>query len=150
MNRKNRSGGFTLVEVLIVLSIIQVFTYFGINHLDKTQDKQTFERWYKQFEIDVLYLQKQSLVSSQLPYIQFYTSDYLYTVSETTSKKHLFKRTYPNEWDVRFPTTKSKLTFSNNGQVQHPGTMTILTKHYLFTITFPFGKGRCYVNYTER
>lgn len=143
-------SGFTLIELLIVLCTVQLFLYFGIVHVEKTSDKLAFERWYKQFETDVLYLQKRSGLSLNRPYLQFnlQTNEYMLIINKTDPP--LFYRPVPNDWKITFATTENKLAFNNNGQFLTPGVIKIDTLYYDFSIVFPFGKGRCYVTHKKR
>ncbi len=146
----NKQAGFTLIEVLIVLCVLQLLLSIGFYAIDKSEDKQAFNRWYAQFELDLLYLQKRTSLSENRPYLHFSLPDHAYTVVIDSHQSPLFSRTYQEDWHVLFTSTKSKLTFNNNGQFIDPGTIKIETSYYVFTIVFPFGKGRCYVTYTER
>ncbi|WP_089829126.1 competence type IV pilus minor pilin ComGD [Halolactibacillus halophilus] len=146
----NKEAGFTLIEVMIVLFVIQILLSIGFYALDKSEDKQNFNRWYAQFELDILYLQKRTSLSENRPYLHFNLPSHSYTVIINTHQSPLLSRTHPEDWKIVFASTKNKLAFNKNGQFIEPGTIKIETNYYVFTIVFPFGKGRCYVTYTER
>jgi competence protein ComGD len=146
----NKQAGFTLIEVMIVLSVLQLLFIIGFHMVDRAQEKQAFDRWYTQFELDVLYLQKRTSLSDNRPYLQINSSNHTYTLVIDTYQSPLFTRPYQEDWQMFFTSTKSKLAFNKNGQFIEPGTIRIETKYYIFTIIFPFGKGRCYVTSTER
>ncbi|GEM04409.1 hypothetical protein HMI01_13970 [Halolactibacillus miurensis] len=142
-------GGFTLIEVLIVLSVIQLLLSFGFKPIEKSQDKQAFNRWYTQFEVDLLYLQKRSSLSDNRPYLQFDSSNHRYSLIIDSKQPPLFTKTYDDDWRIIFASTKNKLAFNKNGQFLEPGTIRVETNYYVYTIVFPFGKGRCYVTSKE-
>lgn len=139
MKKKN---GFTLLEMLVVLSLWSVLILLSVPlnfaNLEKQQDKQFLET----FKFDVMYIQSLSIGSPhQATVIEFTESDY--TVIDRTGKI-LLKRKVPSGSTLKYRTNR-QISFNNHGSIRKAGTITFESKHDNYKIVFPLGKARCYI-----
>lgn len=142
MNKKN---GFTLLELLIVLSIWSIITALSVpilfNNLEKVEERQFLET----FKHDVLYIQY--LATSAVDrHVQIRVNNGNYEIIDGSINKSrpIIKREFPTDWEIDMRTVK-RISFNENGTIRHAGTISIKTKHTNYSIVFPPGKGRCYI-----
>ncbi|GAA4066128.1 hypothetical protein GCM10022410_10730 [Amphibacillus indicireducens] len=144
LTMKTNQTGFTLVEVLIILAMIQVIWFFSLYNYDKQPSQLSFDLWYQQFELDLLYLQKQSMATSNNYVIQFTPEQNKYEIRSSPIVPALKRREIPSDWQLSLPTLGNPISFSHTGQLRRPGTIRIETSNEMYFIYFPFGKGRSY------
>lgn len=141
INMKKQSG-FTLVELLLVLSILSILLLLSvplnISGLQKHQDEQFLET----FQYDVLYIQHLATTTTddKRVYIRFQNDRY--SIIENT--KTLETRYYPDGWEMD-PRTMEELSFKSTGTVRQPGRIKMTSKNNTYFVVFPLGKGRGYV-----
>lgn len=142
MSEKN---GFTLLELLIVLSIWSIITTLSVpilfNQLEKIEEEQFLET----FKHDVLYIQYLS-TSAIDRRIQIRVNNNNYEIIDGSIKKSspIIKRYFPKDWEVDMRTIK-RISFNENGTIRYAGTISIKTKRANYFVVFPPGKGRCYI-----
>ncbi|UJL44839.1 prepilin-type N-terminal cleavage/methylation domain-containing protein [Virgibacillus sp. NKC19-16] len=137
-----KQSGFTLVELLLVLSILSILLLLSvplnISGLQKHQDKQFLET----FQYDVLYIQNLAATTTddKRVYIRFHNDRYEIIVE----RKTLETRYYPDGWEVD-PRAMGELSFKSTGTIRQPGRIKMTSKHDTYFVVFPLGKGRGYV-----
>ena len=133
-----------MIELLIILAIISlILTITHQNYTNKT-DHQAFDYWYQQFELDLLYLQKKTMVTGQFYKLHIYPEQNKYEIRHRTDNSNYFTREIPKNWVVNPNTLSEPISFTPDGQIIHPGTMRIRTNDAVYSISFPFGKSRSY------
>ncbi|PXW91657.1 competence protein ComGD [Streptohalobacillus salinus] len=150
MSQSHNQVGFTLIELLIVLSFLQLILMFSSFHYAKSQDLYQFQLWYVQFEHDLLYVQKKTMITTLDMTIQLNPNRYNYEIRYSPIYSPEEIRTYNKDWQLELLTTSYHLRFSRNGNFKSPGQMRLTTTYYSHQIYFPFGKGRAYVITKER
>ncbi|WP_449355721.1 competence type IV pilus minor pilin ComGD [Virgibacillus natechei] len=141
INMKKQSG-FTLVELLLVLSILSILLLLSvplnISGLQKHQDNQFLET----FQYDVLYIQHLATTTTddKRAYIKFNNANY----EIVENRKTLETRYYPDGWEVD-PWAKKELSFKSTGTIRQPGKIKMTSKNNTYFVVFPLGKGRGYV-----
>ena len=139
-----REGGFTLMETLVVLSVTITLMTIGATVQVHVMDEYRTEQFFKQFQMDVLYMQQHTTTTSELLYLNFNPTLRYYEVKTAGIGKSILKRPLPKNWIVDMQTMKA-ITFSANGTIKNPGVFRIHSQTSTFLINFPFGKGRCYI-----
>lgn len=140
----SNEDGFTLFELILALTIFMLMvTVIGSFH-SQTFDNIQFQRWYKQFEKDTLYLQQSTMISRSNDYLMINPSQHSYEINSGALNDPTIKREFPTDWDVSLQSLRMPLTFTRNGTIRNPGMFRIHTNHHTYDIYFPFGKGRSY------
>lgn len=140
-----KESGFTIVELLIVLSILSTLLVIGTTFHIKTYQNYQFNRWYQIFESDLLFMQQLSITSMGNVYMLIKPSSHTYEIKHGGLGEIVIKRPIPDAWEIKLHTLSMPLSFSNNGTVKLPGKVQIISGTTRYDITFPFGKGRSYL-----
>lgn len=133
-------GGFTLVEMLVVLAITTLISMFTLPLLSKTVVKQEHQQFFHHFASDMFLVQNETL----------YRESGLYRLVTSRDRYRLYlpqaqePRYYPKSLAYAAGTIDS-YTFSRNGTLKNPTRFIYFYEDDIYTITYPFGKGRGYV-----
>lgn len=131
-------NGFTLIEMLISLSLIAILLllYIPIQHhtLHNLEEKQFFE----QLDYDLQLLQNKSLGSTNTWALHFENDGYRITTSKQAA---IINRTLPKQWRINYRLSKT-IHYSNTGTFKNPGSISIHTEKNNYRLVFPFGKSR--------
>ncbi|GGM31641.1 competence protein ComG [Paraliobacillus quinghaiensis] len=141
----NNQKGFTLIEILIVLSTLSILLVIGASLQTNTYDTYQLNRWYQLFESDVLYMQQQTLLKRNNLYLIIKPDTKSYEIRQGGRGKVLVERQIPHNWEVKLYTLSMPLSFSIQGTIKEPGMFLIIIDDKEFAIYFPFGKGRSYI-----
>jgi competence protein ComGD len=137
-------NGFTLIEMLLVLSIVSILSLLSVTWSLSAISKQEREQFINTLENDTLYIQQVTSIKGsveQRPYITF--KEDFYTIYFTKRRKPII-RNYPS--GVRIDTRKHQyLKFEQNGNIHQPRSMDLFMGDERYKIIFPFGKGRFYL-----
>ncbi|MFC4022802.1 competence type IV pilus minor pilin ComGD [Oceanobacillus longus] len=140
LNQTNRNG-FTLLEVLFVLTtlsiILLLFPPINMDAIEKKQEKQFLET----FQFDVLYVQSLALNTDKKAFIRLYKDHY--KIFQGTNKT-IAERFYPSGMLID-PRGNVDINFNENGTFLYPRTIKITTKHAVYDAVFQLGKGRFYI-----
>ncbi|CQR46836.1 hypothetical protein BN1058_01112 [Paraliobacillus sp. PM-2] len=141
-----KKNGFSLIELLIVLSILSVLLVIGGSIQLKTYDNYQFNQWYTLFENDILRMQQDAMITKNNLYLLIKSSNNSYEIRKGAFGKPIIKRPIPDQWKVKLYSLDMPLSFSKHGTIRRPGRFQIISKYNKWEIIFPLGKGRCYVN----
>ncbi|MFD2759407.1 competence type IV pilus minor pilin ComGD [Lentibacillus juripiscarius] len=135
-------NGFTLVEMLLVLSIWSVLILLTVPVQLSLLEKKTEKQFFETLEMDLLYTQSLSY-NSKAGYWLTFPNDGHYQI-----KKGFFtilERSVPEGWEID-KRTLPKISFNHKGTIISPGTFSIQTASSTYNIVCPLGKGRCYID----
>lgn len=138
----NKQYGFSLMELLVVLSIWSLLLLLSAPILVNSLEKQEEEQFFKVFESDVLYIQYAASLSAEEE-VSIHFSDDHYTVRDGSINGFL-KRNFPSTWKIDMRSMKY-ISFTDKGNIRHAGTIQVDTKNAIYLIVFPLGKGRGYI-----
>ena len=144
MHQTDNEAGFTLIEMLIVLSIVSLILSIMFIDYSSRSDEQSFDTWYQQFELDLLYSQKYTMVTRQVLRLSINRDSNSYSLRNDGSSPALITRKIPEDWDVRVTSVRNPISFTRYGQIVGPGKISVRTRNASYSITFPFGKSRSY------
>ncbi|WP_182199560.1 competence type IV pilus minor pilin ComGD [Paraliobacillus salinarum] len=142
----NKRNGFSLIEVLIVLSLLTTLLFIGGSIQYRTYDTYQFKQWYALFESDLLRLQQNTMSSTNNSYLLIRPNDNSYEVRNSTTEKPIIKRSIPKNLKIRLYSFNNPLSFSKSGTIKNPGKFQVMSKYSKWEIIFPLGKGRSYIN----
>lgn len=136
MKQINAETGFTLLELLIVLSITLIFVLLAIPFNQKGINRSKENSFTTLLDSDVLYLQNTSrggLGSYSLSFINGF-----YYIEQGAAVQKL--RHYPDNW--RLDTLNRPISFEADGRIRYPDTITLRTENGPYDLIFSFGRGR--------
>lgn len=134
-----QESGFTLVELLFVLTIVAVLLVLVIPSMIHALDEMETKQFFKELDSDVFYVQSNSLGRSDYFRIVFEPNNYRIIDPQANTVK---KRDYPanlQHYNIR------NYSFSNSGTVRNPNSSMLSNDHAKYQIVFPLGKGRHYI-----
>nr|WP_275580684.1 competence type IV pilus minor pilin ComGD [Aquibacillus albus] len=141
----NKQSGFTLIEVIIVLSMISFIISIGGAFQYHVIDQYKTRHFIQIFQDDILYMQKRTTVTRDNIYMVIEPEKNLYVIKQGPVGKSIVTREIPKTWDINLRTLTMPISFTTNGTIKNPGTFTIDTTYSSYDVSFPFGKGRCYI-----
>ncbi|MFD1850617.1 competence type IV pilus minor pilin ComGD [Oceanobacillus bengalensis] len=134
-------NGFTLVEVLFVLTILSILLLFTPKPNLTSLNNIHVQQFFKVLQSDVLYAQTLTPTSKYNIRIRFYADKYVVYDDNII----LETRNYPKGLSVD-TRTNDTFEFSNAGTIKNPRAIIFATKDVEYRIVFPFGKGRFYIH----
>jgi competence protein ComGD len=139
----NNQKGFTLIESLIVLSILLIIssiTAFSIKpQYNSTNDKA----FTSQLKADLYYGQQYAIANQMEVIVIFFEHEHMYTVA--AGSKRILERKHSPDISVSQGTIPLYFIYNPNGNVDRFGTLYIRTKQKNYRLTVLIGKGRFYV-----
>ena len=139
---ESKINGFTLIEVVVVLSIWSVIILLLVPISLKQIEVQQEKRFFETFEIDILYMQRLSMMTKENVRLRFY--DDSYHILKGQKEPTILVRDMPSSWKINMRNYLS-ISFDENGRMRNPITIVITTTYASYNIIFPLGKGRYYV-----
>ncbi|WP_391116051.1 competence type IV pilus minor pilin ComGD [Psychrobacillus sp. L3] len=137
---KLNERGFTLIEMLLVLSIVMVMTssiiFVATSKLEEMEEK----RFFKQFQLDVQRLQSIAIGEQKYTYISFKENGSKYIAK--SANVELFEYGMPIGVRLSRDSSLKDITFHPNGSVKEFGTLLFDTKKGLKKVTLYIGRGR--------
>lgn len=140
-----QKNGFSLVELLVVLSIVSFLLLIGGSVQMKTYDQYQFNQWYQLFESDMLRMQQNSMITNENQYLLINSNSNQYEIRQGGLGKIVLKRPIPPHWKIKLYSLQMPVSYSKHGTIRKPGKFQVETAYQSWEIIFPFGKGRCYV-----
>lgn len=143
LNKIVKQAGFTLLELLIVLSIWSMLlllavpiTFNTLNHMKEQQFLNTFKH-------DVLYTQSLALINyNDLVRLRIREDHYEIISGNVNTLNKV--RPIPDNWHF-YKNSMNDISFTKNGTIRDAGQLTLTTPLSTYQIVFPPGKGRCYI-----
>ncbi|WP_128755796.1 competence type IV pilus minor pilin ComGD [Bacillus sp. LL01] len=147
MSRYNSTGGHTLLESLLVLSIVSVILSVTVLKLSTTQEKHIGDQFSEQLSNDLLFAQQYALSTKSSVYIIFTPKENYYRIRQGTFQiNELVHRDYHPTIRIDTRTMGERITYHGNGSITKSGAIGIYVdgKEY-YQYVFTLGKGRFYV-----
>ncbi|MEQ6375922.1 competence type IV pilus minor pilin ComGD [Bacillaceae bacterium S4-13-58] len=146
---ENKKNGFTLLEVILSLTFLSVLLLLTVPLSFKLYDSIQQQYFFKEFEQDVLWLQKRSITEQDIDYLTIDVAKHRYYISDTASSGLKKSKSFPPSWKVDLRTFQNPLYFSFLGQNRFPGTFELTTTLGTYKFIFPLGKGRLHIEKTS-
>ncbi|MEH7380010.1 competence type IV pilus minor pilin ComGD [Bacillus sp. JJ1533] len=138
--------GFTLIEALIVLSIVIMISSISLLQLRPLHESKKIDQFLEQLQNDIFFCQQYAISHSEPTSLFFNPSGPSYRIVEEDSYEQIFMRKMDPAIQIQLSTLGLKLTFTSSGNIQRAGEIRFKYKGSTYTVTFLLGKGRFYVS----
>lgn len=144
--RENKQAGYTLAEVLIVLTIfLMVITITSVSFKPLLQQLE-IKYFFKQLQLDIAYSQMYAMGNYKDAFIRFYPENNRYVISPSGyNQKSLIDRTYSKNIKIKPETLSTTVTLRRDGNIEKAGMMHVYHHDDTYRFVFLFGKGQTYV-----
>lgn len=142
MKRMKNEQGFTLIEMLFVLFIVMCLTSIVTRISMKVIETKEIERFFTQLELDIQFIQMQSMQQREVVSIKF----------EAPTNRYIIKKDfYTIDYERPFPknveflsgsSTFFTIIYNANGNVSRAGTLYFNTSDGLRKVIITLGAGR--------
>lgn len=147
MNECSKQNGFTLIEMLIVMSVIMLISLFNIHSFQNYMEQKKIDSFMEQLEEDLLYAQMCAMANQAITYVRFYDDRYFIEYYENGSnEKTTYCRFYQEGIKIQFLTNSmgKKVIYNPSGNVKEFGKFQVKYKKLKYTVVFQLGRGRFY------
>ncbi|MBD8071335.1 competence type IV pilus minor pilin ComGD [Bacillus sp. PS06] len=142
---KNQKG-FTLIETLLVLSILIILTTLPFLKLSPLQEEKIIEHFFEQLTDDLLLSQQYAIMHSDSVKVYFFHASSSYKVILVETNTVVISRNYDENITINPLTLGTTIQFRNNGNISKAGTMQVVyKKSEKYNVVFQLGRGRFYV-----
>lgn len=141
---KRTECGFTLVELLLTLVVLTVFLSLVIVPLHNVLKTKQIASFFSVFEADVFYIQTKVLNTTKTDRIIFDTEDYAIIGD---GNKRIYTREVPQYMHIA--NREFRIQFNTRGTILQPQTYRLYTDEATYSVVFPLGKGRHYIEKNE-
>lgn len=143
MNRQ-KQGGFSLIEMLVVLSIVMVVTSITFLQLRPLVNQKHIDQFFEQFTDDIHLAQIYAIGHGKSVQVVFIESEPAYKI--VADGKVLVRKTLPQLFRLKTASLGGQVFFRSNGGISKSGTLNIYYGNRAFKIVFLLGEGRFYVS----
>ncbi|MEH7384953.1 competence type IV pilus minor pilin ComGD [Bacillus sp. JJ1521] len=144
--RKVDEKGFTLIEALVVLSIVIIITSISLLQLRPLHESKKMDQFLEQLQNDIFFSQQYAISHSEPTRLFFSTSGSYYRLSRGNSHEVIFNREIDPAIRIHITTLGTNLAFTGSGNIQRAGEIRFQYKESIYTVMFLLGKGRFYVS----
>src|SRR5690554_4149837 len=115
--KQNASKGFTLVELLITLTIVLVILHFSITQINHVNEEQTFEQFIDTLQRDVFAMQQYTITTREMLSLHFNNSEHYYVIYKSPLEPELIRRYYDPNIKLNFTTLENPVRFQLSGNI---------------------------------
>lgn len=142
---KSDEKGFTIIEMLLVLSIVMVVSSSVILLSASKLEEMEEERFYKQLHLDIQRIQAISIGENKYTYIYFINNRRSYQAR--SANIILFEKELPRNMHLADESTIKTISFHPNGNLNNFGNLLFETERGEKRITLYIGRG--VINYEK-
>lgn len=140
------SGGFTMVEMLIVLSAFLMLSLTSAFLFSPQKELLEKELFFSQLKSDLLYGQQYAMSHQETITVHIMPeNNYYYIRGMDYTAPYLAKRHYSADINVEKGTMNLMFQYKPDGNIDSFGSVYILTGSKKYKMMFQIGKGRFYV-----
>ncbi|MBT2677523.1 type II secretion system protein [Bacillus sp. ISL-35] len=140
------TGGFTMVEMLIVLSAFLMLSATSVFLFTPHNDVLAKELFFTQLESDLLYSQQYAISHQEQITVQFIPENHHYFIRGSNyGSPYLVDRYYSPEVSVEQGTMKLLFHYMPDGNIDSFGSLYVTAGSKKFRMMIQIGKGRFYV-----
>ncbi|MFK4997675.1 competence type IV pilus minor pilin ComGD [Bacillus sp. N9] len=142
--KSNQQDGFTLVEMLIVISVLTILLSFSLFSFKHFSDWMQRELFITQLQSDLYYAQAYAINRKESVHVKFLKKENQYEAVAQSGELLLNRK-------IRAPIYISELsvvryTITPEGTVSHFGTVTFKHQEHTIQLTFYIGRGGSMLN----
>ncbi|WP_155591547.1 competence type IV pilus minor pilin ComGD [Lysinibacillus cavernae] len=144
-DKRNKNGGFTILELLIVLFLVMSLTAIVSKFTFKIAETKELQRFFTQMQLDIQYLQTYSMNERQYIAMKIISPTNRYVIQKDFYT-NLYERPFPK--GVEFLNAESSihtLIYNYNGNVMSAGTFAFKTPQGKKKVIITLGRGRARV-----
>lgn len=134
--------GFTLIEMLFVLSIFLIIISISAALIRPQYLMVEKERFYSQLKSDLLYAQQYAISRQQPVVVYLRPQENKYLISENLGGNLIVEREFSKAIEFGQGTLKPIFQFGNNGSIAQFGTVQFSVGEQKYVITIQIGVGR--------
>lgn len=137
-----KKNGFTLLEMLLVLSaisILSVVTYFNLSSI---YEKQKMNQFMHQFSQDILFMQQVAMSRHNRHTFRWFPNQASYSITSSGETNPVLVRYYPSDIQVNVNTFPNPMSYGPDGNINRGGTIIISYKSKTYHVVFQLGRGR--------
>lgn len=142
----NLEKGYTLVEALIVLSLVFIVTTISFVSFQPLHRHLQINHFFNQLQLDISYAQMYAMSHNNDVHISFLPASHQYIVQPGGFQPSLIKRSFSEKIDLQLSTLPATVTFMQTGMIRMSGKMYVRYYNDYYVFVFLFGKGQTYVN----
>ncbi|WP_252311710.1 competence type IV pilus minor pilin ComGD [Sinobaca sp. H24] len=137
--------GHTMVEMLIVLGMLVIFTAWPIHSLYTFYQEKEIQRFLYTLEEDLLFAQQYAYSHEEVTHFLFDSNSQSYHIKPFHSPAAASKQMPPGVYIESASLKESDIVFTAAGNIRRPGTLTIDTPNRRYKLVFLLGSGRFYI-----
>ncbi|MFP7171021.1 type II secretion system protein [Terribacillus sp. 7520-G] len=141
MHPDHKEGGFSLLELMIVLGLSSFLIAIGTGFYHHLLTKAEVNQFKQRLEQDLLYLQQYTQFDRTA---KLYLENDKYEIYSAKLQEDVLVRQIPEGYAIKIHPDSRSFAFSQSGTALQPGSMTIHTPMGTDRLVFPLGKGRGY------
>ncbi len=138
----NNQSGFTLIEMLAVLSIFLVMAAVTAVFIRPQYLMFEKEQFYTQLKGDLLYAQQYAISRQQPVVVYIIPKDNRYFIVQKSNNQRIVERNIPGTVKVEQGTLKNKFEFGHDGRIAQFGTVVFSVDGQNYEIHVQIGVGR--------
>lgn len=152
MNKCFKEEGFTILELLLVLSIASILTLTIIPIGGKWIKTESDEKALDLFITTIHSMQSYALANEEMTSVVLKPTgnNEFYYEALIGGNQSVSKTLFPKGMRKSPSSPLQRIDFQYNGNIATPGTMTLLTDYKTYRLTFQFVKGRVIVHESDR
>ena len=138
--------GFTLIESLLVLSLISMLVSLSFVKFSPLMEKKVMPHFFEQLSNDILFAQQYAISTKQSVNIFFFPDNKHYLVQVPGEDRILLKRFYNEHIHINTRHAGNVVRYNPVGNILNPSSYGVSYKSQEnYSITFQIGFGRFYV-----
>ncbi|WP_342505183.1 type II secretion system protein [Sporosarcina sp. FSL K6-2383] len=141
MLKGHKEGGFTFLEMILVLSIVSLITFVILPIGDKWIRNASEEDALQAFVAAIHNLQAYSMANNVATRLDFKNSGTMY-ITLVPGKSEFARMTFPVGMKLSDSSRMKEVSFHANGNIMNSGTLVLETSSGLTEIRFQFQRGR--------
>ncbi|MGN8234655.1 competence type IV pilus minor pilin ComGD [Priestia flexa] len=143
--RKMNQKGFTLIESLIVLAIVQVMVLIIVINLKPLMAHYQLTSFLRQLQADTFYTQQIAITTQRPARLTFELANSRYLLLKIGAERPIMQRGYHSNIRVVFSSGTSSIQYNEQGNISQAKSLFISSNKETYKVTFQIGRGRFYV-----
>ncbi|RDI41163.1 competence protein ComGD [Falsibacillus pallidus] len=139
--READENGFTLIEMMVVLSVFTVIMAAGLTKMERIPSVLEREFFISELKADLYYAQSYAVSRKETVYIKFYSASDQYRAYRIRDNKVLFDKKLPDSVDLLDSNLQSFM-ISGDGDISKFGTLNFSVYQKVVHMKIFIGKGR--------